>query len=220
MHFPQYDVIVLDPNAMSKERLNNVDIVFYSRNIPTYDWSFLLSLRKGIGQCRFVFLDTELNKNLFLLNSTLLLKKIEYHTLKRYFRKIERYYIPIVLGENMNWSTSLNHMSENDISLVSYLNGSINVIDIGSLLHEIISHKSICPRSCKVNELAEDYSVDLELIEESIVSKLMFYIKYNPVMSFVVLLKNQLMRHNVTRTISLNKNSVKFTGFYKLVISE
>lgn len=220
MHFSQHRVTVLDPNTLSEQSLDNVDIVFYSRNVLTYDWHFLWSLRKTNGQCRFIFLDTELNRNLFLLNSTLLLKKMEYHTLKFHFKKIERYYIPIVLGENMNWSTSLSYMSEKNTSLKSYRDGSVNVIDIGSLLHEIISYRSISPKSCKLRELADVYSVDLELIEDSILAKIIFYIKYNFIMSSVVLLKNHLVRRKSTRSISLTKGVVQFTGFYKLVISE
>lgn len=220
MNFPQYKVTVLNPKAISKESLDNIDIAFYSRNTIKYDLSVLLSLRKVNGQCRFVFLDTELNQNRFLLNSALLLKKIEYHTLKLHFKKIERYYIPIVLGENMNWSISLNYMSENNISLNSYFNGSINVIEISSLLREIISYKSISPKSCKVKELAEDYSVDFEIIEESVLSKVIFYLKYNPVTSFMLLVKNQIIHYKSSPKFTLNRGPVQFTGFYKLVISE
>lgn len=219
-HFPDFQVEILNPQALSENSLDNVDIAFYSRNINSYDYLFLSRLIKTNRQCRFVFLDTELNKNRFLLNSTLLLKKMEYYTLKRYFKSIERYYIPIVLGENMNWSNSLKNMSEREIKLKCFSNGSIQIIEIGRLLQEIITYNTITPKLVKVSTLAEDYSVELELVQESFLEKIVFYIKYNPFMSLLVLLKNQVIRDKPKQFASSHLKMVQFTGFYKMVIRE
>lgn len=216
----QFNIQIIDPNNFIAESLDRVDIVFYARNKSKIDFKFLLKIQKLNKNLRFVFLDTELNEyNKILINTTLLIKRIEFYIISKIFKNIERYYIPIVLGENMNWSNSLKMMSSNNIPLFATKKGFIRIVHVKKLILEIIEIKKINFELKSLERLSIDYGVELSIKKQSLLNKVFFYLKYNFITSLILLIKNQFF---TVHTDKLNKKndikSVNLIDFYKLII--
>ena len=220
--FDEYQVNILNPNSFKIDDFNNADIIFYARNISIIDFNFLNKLKDINNNTRFIFLDTELNKkNRFIINVTLLIKKIEYYFLSKHFKNIERYYLPVVLGRNMNWSISLDYMSANNIPLLCSLSGKINTIKIETMLRDIIELKKLNKVSVSLENFAIENKVKLIVKGDRIFSSFLFYFKYNLFTSSLLLSKRYFINQQKTNNPNrLNKNSVRITGFYKLIINE
>lgn len=216
----EHSVEIINPINLSCADYENVDIVFYSRNISRIDFKFLKKIGKVNTNARFIFLDTELNKYAFLINTSLLIKKIEFYLLSRTFKNIERYYIPIVLGDNMNWTQSLSLMKSKNIPLQCFKNGLVNFVTIEDLIKDIIEKKRIIVSSMSVEDLAKTYSVKLKVINESVVQKVVFCIKYNLVTSFLLVVKNQLKSRGQNVSHDRKIAVVTLIDFYKLIINE
>lgn len=216
----QFNVQIIDPNNFTAETLDSEDVVFYARNKSKIDFKFLLKIQKLNKNLRFVFLDTELNEgNKILINTTLLIKKIEFYIISKIFKNIERYYIPIVLGENMNWSNSLKMMSLNNIPLLATKKGFIKIVHVKKLILEIIKTKKINFELKSLERLSLDHGVKLSIKKQSLLNKVYFYLKYNFITSLILLIKNQFF---IVDTDQLNKKSdiksINLIDFYKLII--
>ena len=219
-NFKKHSVQIINPNNFKISDFENVDIVFYSRNIAKIDFYFFKKIKNINTNLRFVFLDTELNKNVITINTSLLIKKIEFYYLSRFFKNIERYYIPIVLGNNMNWTNSLTFMRSSKIPLVCYKKGFVNIVSIEDLIAGIIQKKQIFVKSITVDNFAKTNNVELKIINEGVFKKLMFHIKYNLITSVLLLIKNQIKPRNPSLLYNKKASVITLVDFYKLIISE
>jgi len=214
-----FDVKIINPQSFNISDFNNVEIIFYSRNISKIDFYFLNKLKLVNKKVRFVFLDTELNFNRFIINTSLLIKKIEFFFLANHFVNIERYYIPIVLGDGMNWTNSLALMKKNNIPLKSNINGTVQFINIDRLIVDIIKLKKISCKSIFLKKLAEMHFVKLIIVRDSFLKKILFYLKFNILISFVLLIKNQFKKNKINIK-SPTVSPISLVDFYKLIINE
>ena len=219
-NFKKHSVQIINPNNFKISDFENVDIVFYSRNIAKIDFYFFKKVKNINTNLRFVFLDTELNKKVITINTSLLIKKIEFYYLSRFFKNIERYYIPIVLGNNMNWTNSLTFMRSSKIPLVCYKKGFVNIVSIEDLIAGIIQKKQIFVKSITVDNFAKTNNVELKIINEGVFKKLMFHIKYNLITSVLLLIKNQIKPRNPSLLYNKKASVITLVDFYKLIISE
>tara|TARA_B100000780_G_scaffold271986_1_gene233569 strand:- start:157 stop:867 length:711 start_codon:yes stop_codon:yes gene_type:complete len=219
-NFKKHSVQIINPNNFKISDFENVDIVFYSRNIAKIDFYFFKKIKNINTNLRFVFLDTELNKKVITINTSLLIKKIEFYYLSRFFKNIERYYIPIVLGNNMNWTNSLTFMRSSKIPLVCYKKGFVNIVSIEDLIAGIIQKKQIFVKSITVDNFAKTNNVELKIINEGVFKKLMFHIKYNLITSVLLLIKNQIKPRNPSLLYNKKASVITLVDFYKLIISE
>lgn len=216
----KHSVQIINPNNFEISDFENIDIVFYSRNISKIDFYFFKKIKNINTNLRFIFLDTELNKNVITINTSLLIKKIEFYFLSMFFKNIERYYIPIVLGDNMNWTKSLTLMKSKKIPLVCYKNGLVNIVSIEDLITGIIQKKQISVKSISIHNFAKTNNVKLKIINESVFKKLIFHIKYNLITSFMLLIKNQIKTRNPNFSYNKKVSVITLIDFYKLIINE
>tara|TARA_B110000008_G_C16724879_1_gene466319 strand:- start:18 stop:728 length:711 start_codon:yes stop_codon:yes gene_type:complete len=216
----KHSVQIINPNNFEISDFENIDIVFYSRNISKIDFYFFKKIKNVNTNLRFVFLDSELNKNFLFINSSLLIKKIEFYFLSIYFKNIERYYIPIVLGDNMNWTNSLTQMSSKKTPLICFKTGFVNIISIKDLIMDIIEKNQIFSKSISIQHFAEMNNVKLKIINESIVKKILFLIKYNIATSFILLIKNQIKPVSLEFSSNKKISIISLIDFYKLIINE
>jgi hypothetical protein len=216
----KHSVVIINPVNFNLSDFENADIVFYSRNISRIDFNFLKKIKKVNTNIRFIFLDTELNKNVITINTSLLIKKIEFYFLSRFFKNIERYYIPIVLGNNMNWTKSLSLMKSKNIPLLCFKNGLINIVTIEDLIKDIIQKKQISVKSISIHNFAKTNNIKLKIINESVFKKIIFHIKYNLITSFILLIKNQIKSRGQNFSYNKKVSVITLIDFYKLIINE
>ena len=89
------------------------------------------------------------------------------------------------------------------------------------MLRDIIELKKLNKVSVSLKNFAIENKVKLIVKGDRIFSLFLFYFKYNLFTSSLLLFKRYFINQQKTNNPNrLNKNSVRITGFYKLIINE